>query len=76
MGKNHRNRSWRGHWSLDPDSREATHKSGIKATVVASADNPDNDRITLVNTDVADTARWNIGKVTEQAIKLWMEGSF
>ena len=77
MSKNHRNRSWRSQWAPEPVSRTAVHKSGVMARVqLSSTDDPDKDRITLDNTATLDLARWNLGQLTEQAVKLWMEGKF
>jgi hypothetical protein len=74
MGKNHRNRSWRSQWTAERVSRTAVHKSGVIARVSPSPTDPTKDRITLENTDAIDLARWDLGKLTEQAIKLWLEG--
>lgn len=76
MGKNHRNRSWRSQWTPERVSRTAVHKSGVTARVSVSPTDTNNDRITLGNTDKFDFERWDLGKLTEQAIKLWMEGEF
>lgn len=76
MGKNHRNRSWRAQWTLETVSRTAVHKSGVVARVSPSPTDPSKDRITLENTDKLDLARWDLGALTEQAVKLWMEGEF
>ncbi len=76
MTKNHRNRSWRSQWTVEPISRTAVHKSGVTARVQPSATDPSKDRITLEGTDTIDTERWDLGRLTEQAIKLWMEGAF
>lgn len=76
MSKNHRNRNWRNAWTLERVSRTAAHKSGVTARVSPSPTNPAKDRITLENTATFDFARWDLGKLTEQAIKLWMEGEF
>lgn len=76
MSKNHRNRSWRANWTPERVSRTATHKSGITARVSPSPTDSSKDRITLENTDKLDLARWDLGALTEQAVKLWMEGAF
>lgn len=76
MTKNHRNRSWRAHWTPEPVSRTAVHKSGVVARVSPSPNNPANDLITLENTDIIDLARWDLATLTEQAIRLWSEGVF
>lgn len=76
MGKNHRNRSWRSQWTLEKVSRTAVHKSGVMARVSVSPTDPSKDRITLENTDTLNLGRWNLAQLTEQAIKLWMEGEF
>lgn len=76
MTKNHRNRSWRSHWTCESLSRTAVHKSGITARVEPSPTDPAKDRITLENIDKLDLARWDLGRLTEQAVKLWMEGEF
>ncbi len=75
MGKNHRNRSWRSQWTPERVSRTAIHKSGVTARVEISLTDPAKDIITLENTDKID-ARWDLGRITEQAIRLWMEGEF
>lgn len=74
MTKNHRNRSWRSAWTPERVSRTAVHKSGVTARVSPSPTDPAKDRITLENTATLDLTRWDWGKLTEQAIKLWMEG--
>lgn len=76
MTKNHRNRSWRANWIPERVSRTATHKSGVTARVGPSPTNPANDIITLENTATLDLTRWDSGTLTEQAVKLWMEGEF
>lgn len=57
-------------------SRTAVHKSGVTARVQPSPTDPTKDRITLDNTATLDLDRWDLGQLTEQAIKLWMEGEF
>ncbi|MEI6600274.1 MAG: hypothetical protein WCN21_07355 [Comamonadaceae bacterium] len=76
MSKNHRNRSWRSQWVPEPISRTAVHQSGVTARVSPSATDPTKDRITMDNTAQLDLDRWDLGKLTEQAIKLWMDGTF
>jgi hypothetical protein len=76
MSKNHRNRSWRAQWTLEPVSRTAVHTSGVTARVEPSPTDPTKDRITLENTATLDLERWDLGQLAEQAIKLWMEGKF
>jgi hypothetical protein len=76
MSKNHRNRSWRAQWTPEPVSRTAVHKSGVTARVQPSPTDPTKDRITLDNTATLDLERWDLGQLTEQAVKLWMEGEF
>jgi hypothetical protein len=76
MSKNHHNRSWRSQWTLEKVSRTAVHKSGITARVSPSQTDPTKDRITLENTDNLVMSRWDLGKLTEQARKLWMEGEY
>lgn len=76
MSKNHRNRSWRAQWTCEKVSRTAVHKSGVTARVTPSPTDPNKDRITLENTATMDTARWELGKLSEQAVKLWLEGEF
>jgi hypothetical protein len=73
---NHRNRSWRADWTLEPLSRVAVHKSGVTARVQPSPTDPRKDRITLENTSTLDLELWDLGELTEQAVKLWMEGKF
>ncbi|MGH6625129.1 MAG: hypothetical protein ACRECD_01055 [Burkholderiaceae bacterium] len=76
MTKNHRNRSWRAQWTPEPISRTAVHKSGVTARVQPSPSDPSKDRITLEGVDRADLTRWDVGQLTEQAVKLWLEGEF
>lgn len=76
MGKNHRNRSWRALWTPERVSHIAVHKSGLTARVSPSPTDPAKDRITLENTDKVDLTRWDLGSLTEQALKLWVEGKF
>lgn len=76
MSKNHRSRNWRSAWILEKVSRTAVHKSGVTARVGISPNNPANDIVTLENTADVDLTRWDLGKITEQAIKLWMDGEF
>ena len=49
---------------------------GMKIRVQPSPTDPTKDRITLDNTATLDLARWDLGQLTEQAVKLWMEGEF
>lgn len=76
MTKNHRNRSWRSSWTPEPLSRTAVHKSGATARVQPSSTDPGKDRITLEGLDKIDLARWDLGKLTEQAVTLWTERAF
>lgn len=76
MAKNHRNRNWRSAWTPERVSRTALHKSGVTARVGVSPNNPANDIVILENTADIDLTRWDLGKITEQAIKLWMDGEF
>lgn len=76
MSKNHRNCSWRAQWTLEPISRTAVHRSGVTARVQPSPTDPTKDRITLENTATLDLERWDLGQLTEQAVKLWMEEGF
>jgi hypothetical protein len=74
MAKNHRNRSWRAQWNVEKVSRTALHKSGVVARVSPSPTDSTKDRISLENTINIDLARWDLGKLTEQAMQLWLEG--
>lgn len=74
MSKPHRNRSWRSQWTPERVSRTAVHKSGITARISPSPTDPDKDRITLENTKNLDLARWDLGGLTEQAMRLWLDG--
>jgi hypothetical protein len=74
MSKNRRNRSWRSLWTLESVSRTAVHKSGVTARVQRSGTDTGKDRITLENTATLDLTRWDLGELTEQAVKLWMQG--
>ena len=76
MSNNHRNRSWRSQWTVEKVSRTAVHKSGVTARISVSPTDLGKDRITLENTDKIEDARWDIGLLTEQAIKLWQEGKY
>lgn len=76
MSKHHRNRSWRAQWTPEMVSRTAVHKSGVVARISPSPTDPAKDRITLERTDQIDLERWDLGKLTEQAVRLWMEGAF
>lgn len=68
--------TWRANWTPERVSRTATHKSGVTARVSASPTDPRKDRIMLENTAALDLTRWNLGALTEQAVKLWIEGAF
>jgi hypothetical protein len=48
----------------------------VIARVAPSETDPAKDRITLERTDTIDTSRWDLGRLTEEAIKLWMNGEF
>ncbi|MDA8256543.1 MAG: hypothetical protein M0Z99_13035 [Betaproteobacteria bacterium] len=77
MGRNnHKNRGWRVRWTCERISRTATHTSGVVARVSPSPTDPAKDRITLERTDQIDTSRWDIGRLTEEAVRLWMDGEF
>jgi len=76
MTTKNNSRSWRSDWTSERGSRISVHKSGVTARVSPSTTDPTKDRITLENTDTIDPAHWDIGEITEQAIKLWMEGEF
>lgn len=72
MSKNHRNRSWRSQWTINKESNFAEHKSGVVARVCES---PTELTVRLENTGSLDPLRWDISKISEQATKLWSEGS-
>lgn len=75
MGRNnHKNRGWRARWTCEPVSRTAAHVSGVIARVSPSPTDPAKDRITLERTDRLDLSRWDLGRLTEEAATLWMEG--
>lgn len=76
VSKSHRNRSWRSQWTPEPISHTAVHRSGVTARVCPSPTDSTKDRITLENTTQLDLARWDLGKLKEQAVKLWIEGEF
>jgi hypothetical protein len=76
MSRNHRNRSWRSQWAPGPVSHTAVHKSGVTARVQPSPIDPTKDRITIDNTSTLDLERWDLVKLTEQAVKLLMDGSY
>jgi hypothetical protein len=48
----------------------------VTARVQPSPTDPTKDRITLEDTATLDVERWDLGKLTEQAVKLWMEKKF
>ena len=73
---NHDLRPWRAHWTCEPVSRPAVHKSGVVARVSPIPTDPTKDRISLDNTATLDLDRWDFGDLTAQAIELWMEGEF
>lgn len=73
---NHKNRGWRARWTCAPVSRTAVHQSGIRARVEPSPTDLSKDRITLEDTDKIDLERWDLGRLAEQAVTLWMEGEF
>lgn len=71
---NHKNRNWRRRWTCEPLSRTAAHESGVVVRVTRSLDDPAKDRITLERTDQIDTGRWDLGRLAEEATRLWLEG--
>lgn len=73
-GNNHKNRGWRARWTIEPISRTAVHVSGAIARVSVSPTDPTKDRITLDRTDQIDLGRWDLGRLTEEAMRLWMNG--
>ena len=73
---NHKNRGWRARWVCEPVSRTAVHESGVTARVAPSAKNQDNETVTLENTAKLNLAKWDLGRLTTQAVELWMEGRF
>lgn len=73
-GNNHKNRGWRARWTCEPVSRTAAHVSGVIARVAPSQADAAKDRITLERTDTIDLARWDIGRLTEEAVRLWLDG--
>lgn len=76
MTRSHRNRSWRAMWTPEKLSRTAVHKSGVIARVQPLEGSDSTDTIVLENTEKIDQQRWNLERLTEQAIKLWTEGLF
>ncbi len=75
MGRNnHKNRGWRARWTCERVSRTAAHISGVIARVKPCPTDPAKNGITLERTDQLDRARWDIGRLTEEAVKLWMSG--
>lgn len=75
-GNNHKNRGWRRRWTCEPTSRTAVHESGAVARVSVSPTDSTKDRITLERTDQIDLSRWDLGRLTEEAVRLWMDGEF
>ena len=76
MSTNHRNRSWRSQWVLDPEARCAVHKSGVRARVFEEPADRAKDRLAIENTAQLDRGQWDVGKLAEQAKKLWLAGLF
>ena len=76
MSRNHRNRSWRTKWTLEPANRTAVHKSGVIARIQLDQAEPSKEQIIMENTDNIDVDRWDLKQLTEQSIKLWREGAF
>ena len=75
-GNNHKNRGWRVRWTCEPASRTAAHVSGVIARVEPSPADPTKDRITLERTDTVDLGKRDLGRITEEAMRLWMNGEF
>jgi len=65
---------WRSQWTPEPVSRTAAHQSGVTARVQPSPTDHTKDRITLDNTAGLDPKRWDLGALTEQAVRLWLDG--
>jgi hypothetical protein len=61
---------------LETISRTAVHQSGATARVNRSPKNPKQDQISLENTANADLSRWDLAEIADEALTLWMEGSF
>ncbi|SFU52457.1 hypothetical protein [Nitrosospira multiformis] len=67
---------WHLLWTLEPVSRTAVHQSGVTARVTRSLTNPEKDQISLEHLADLDLSRWDLRKITDEAITLWMEGKF
>jgi hypothetical protein len=67
---------WRLLWTLEPVSRTAVHQSGFTARVIRSPTNPEKDQISLEHPADLNLSPWDLRKITEEAITLWMEGKF
>lgn len=73
-GNNHKNRGWRRRWTCEPASRVAVHESGVIARVVYGPTAAGKDRITLERTDRIDPGRYDLGRLIEEATRLYIEG--
>lgn len=73
-GNNHKNRGWRRRWTCEPTSRVAVHESGVIARVSPSQTDPDKDRVTLDHTGRIDPGRYDLGRLAEEATRLYIEG--
>lgn len=70
---------WRSHWKTYPKSQTAVHDSGVIARnslVALNAAGLSRENLTLENTATLDLAKWNLKTLTDQAVKLWIEGEF
>lgn len=76
MTGNHRNRSWRSQWVLDPTTRSAVHKSGVTVRVFEEPADRTKDRLAIENATQLEKGKWDIETIAEQAKKLWLGGLF
>jgi hypothetical protein len=74
MGRD--NGGWRLLWTIEAVSRTAVHQSSVTARVIRSPTNLEKDQISLEHPADLDLSRWDLSKITEEAITLWMEGKF
>ncbi|SFU58770.1 hypothetical protein [Nitrosospira multiformis] len=70
------NEGWRSLWTLETISRTAVHRSGMVVRITRLPGNPTRDHLTLEHPVDVDVSGWELGEIAEEAMALWMEGSF
>lgn len=74
MSHRHHQMKWRDNWTTEPLSGVAVHLSCVAVRV--SHVGAKKVQLVFDNIEDIDTSRWDMHKLTEQAMMLWLEHYF